>query len=136
MIIDNPNSYFVNTVFAKSGKLNLKSDKNQVVIVDFDYINNLDDIDKYFDYNIYLIILSTNYDSYSGELYSFMRKYKSTLLINKKDNLQLLQKRLFNKIIKNNLDDICNKEDYIKLINSKEIDVNNIIIKSGQLKYN
>ena len=65
---------------------------------------------------------------------SVMRKYKSTLMLNKKDSLKLLQKRLFKKVISSNLDDYMDTNDYIEYINNKE--VNFIIIKSGELKYN
>jgi hypothetical protein len=128
MLIENPDINFVNLHFVSKIK---KSKLKQIVVVDFDYIDDINEVTEFFDDNIYLIVTSTNYSSYTGELMNVMRKYKSTLLLNKKDSLKLLQKRLFKKVISSNLDDSIDMNDYIEYIKNGEF----IVIKSGELNY-
>ena len=133
ILIENPDISFINLNFVSDKYKHKKSKLKQIVIIDLDYVDDITKIQEFFDDNIYLIVTSTNYSSYTGELMKVMRKYKSTLMLNKKDSLKLLQKRLFKKIISSNLDDLIDMNDYIKYINNKEVNV--IIIKSGELKY-
>ena len=128
MLIENPDINFVNLNFVSKIK---KSKLKQIVVIDFDYIDNINKVTEFFDDNIYLIVTSTNYSSYTGELMNAMRKYKSTLLLNKKDSLKLLQKRLFKKVISSNLDESIDMNDYIEYIKNGEF----IVIKSGELNY-
>ena len=136
LLIDNPKISFINLNFVNDKYKNKRTKKKQIVIVDFDYIDDINKIEELFDDNIYLIVTSTNYASYTGDLMNVMRKYKSTLCLNKKDELKILQKRLFKKVISSNLDELVDMNDYINFINNKKIEITNIIIKSGELKYN
>jgi hypothetical protein len=141
MMIENPHMYFTNlnikTTFTKAEIDQFKSNnKKSVVILDFDYIDDLDKVDKYLDKNIYLIVLSTMYSSYTSELYKRINVFEPTILINKKDRIKLLQKRLYNKIIKNIIVDSISLDDYIKTINDEDTDAKSIIVKSGEVRYN
>ena len=134
MLIENPKINFINTRFI-SGRSDVKeSSKKQIVVVDFDYLNDIEYIKRFFDNDIYLIVTSTNYTSDIGKLMSVMREYKSTLFINKKDSLKLLQKRLFKKVICENLDEPIDVNLYIDFINDTD-NVKTIMIKSGELRY-
>jgi hypothetical protein len=145
LLIENPNIFFTNlnikTSFTKSD-LNsfLETQKKSIVLIDFDYFEEnfedaLEKISRFFDKNIYLIVLSTAYSSYTGELYKRMNQFESTLFMNTKDKVKLLQKKLYNKIIKNIIiqDYMVNIDEYIALIEKDKI--KNIIIKSGDIRY-
>jgi hypothetical protein len=132
MLIENPQINFININFSKLKKIDIKnSEKRHILIIDYDYINDIEEVEKYFQSNILLIVLTSEYNNEISELMVNMREYKSTLLIHRIDNSKMLETRIFNKVILNNLDYSIKLNDYLEF-NKKNI--KNIVLQSGGLK--
>lgn len=121
MLINNPNINF-DFKFRETKHLN----NNKIIIIDNEYIDN---IDKYLDSEALIIVTSTRYQVDIAELYKKMRDYNSTLLINKIDDLELLQKKLFKRIIKNNLENEIEQDSFLESTKNHDY----LFIKSGEL---
>jgi len=112
--------------------------KKHIVIIDFNLISDLDKIldENLLEQNIHLIVLFNSY-TLSPALIDLYKFDKNALIINKKDTLKSIQKRFFSKVIKHIVKDpLLDKETYSELITDEDIDVKNIIIKNGELRYN
>ena len=121
MLINNPNINF-DFKFRDTKHLN----NNKIIIIDNEFV---DDIDKYLDSEALIIVTTTRYQVDISELYNKMRDYNSTLLINKIDDLELLQKKLFKRIIKNNLETGIELDSFLESTKNHDY----LFIKSGKL---
>ena len=137
MLIENPYIHFTNLVFKnKVSEIKLKSDKRHIVIVDSNFISDINTISKLTNGggNIQIIVLDNTYNNFVLDIYKILGD--SALLINKKDRIKLLQKRFYSKVIKKILKEGISFDKYINIINDENYDVKNIIIKNNKIKYN
>jgi hypothetical protein len=138
MLLENP---YLNFEFNFKNTLkNTKftDDKKHLVIIDFNLISDLDKIldENLLEQNVHLIVLFNSY-TLSPALIDLYKFDKNALIINKKDTLKSIQKRFFSKVIKYIVKDpLLDKDTYTELITDEDLDVKNIIIKNGELRYN
>ena len=136
MLLDNPYLYFTN--FNVKEKLtipqNINSEKRTICIIDINMLNNVEDIDDFINPNIHLFLLSSENQS----IYDYYNKLgEKRLLIHKQNKLKSLQKRFFKFVIKK-LELYKNIEfnEYYTSLNNENIDINYIILKEDDLRYN
>jgi len=112
--------------------------KKHIVIIDFNLISDLDKIldENLLEQNVHLIVLFNSY-TLSPALIDLYKFDKNALIINKKGTLKSIQKIFYSKVIKHIVkDQLLDKDTYTELITDEDLDVKNIIIKNGELRYN
>jgi hypothetical protein len=121
MLIDHPDLSFTDLKF--------NSEENDgLCVVDFDYVSDVENITPFLSNDKYLIVLSSEYSSYIAGLYNIMNDFKPSVLVNHKDKTRVLQKKFYNKLIKNTVVSDLEFDDYIEQI------VDTIIVKSGKVQ--
>ena len=135
MLLENPQLYFSNLNVNTTTSNFDRSTKGmqRILVVNFDYVDDMMEIEGYFNQNTCIIMLSTNYNCRTSDLYRNMNDYKPTILINKKDNTKLLQQKLYSKILINVIMKDVELDKYIDFINNTTI--KNILVKSGEIRY-
>ena len=131
MLLENPYLYFTNLSIktSVSTRYKFESDKRHIVIVDFNVLSELDKLTSLRKDNVQLIVL---YNTYNSSVYDIYKQLgEDSILINKKDRLKILQKTFYNKVVKH----LAPFEDYINVINDEDLDVKNLVIKNGELRY-
>ena len=120
MLIEHPQLYFTNLNF------NAKQ-KEGIFIVDFDYLTDIEKLSPFLSDDIYLIVLSSEYSSYIAGLYNLMNDFKPSTLVHMKDKTKVLQKKFYNKIVKNTIVEEKTVDDYLDQIENTKL----VIVKSG-----
>ena len=85
--------------------------------------------------DLQFIIVSNEFTSYLEDVYELLGD--KSILIHKKERLKSSEKLFYKKVIQN----ICDVKtlefkDYYEMINDEKYGLRNIIIKSGELRYN
>jgi hypothetical protein len=80
--------------------------------------------------NLHVIVYHNTYTSSLVDIFKLLGK--STLFINHKDRLKILQKRFYSKIVKHLVGE---NEQYFDDINDDNLDVKYLIIKDKELRY-
>lgn len=146
MLIENPYLYFTdfdlqtsqNSVskFVKMYESNLDPTKRHLLVVDYNTLEFDDDLLPLIKDNVHLFLLGDAYTNSLRKMYKDMGK--NALLINTKPKLKMMQKQLFNKIVK----DLCKDwesvpfEDFANFATDENLDVRSVIVKDGELRYN
>jgi len=113
-------------------------DKRHLVILDFNLISDLDKLldENLLSDNIHLIVLFNNY-SLAPALLNLYKFNENALIINKKDLLKSVQKKFYSKVVKKIIKDpLVDKDYYSQFLIDENLDIKNIIIKNGELRYN
>ena len=121
MLIDHPELSFTDLKFNST-------ESKGMFIVDFDYILEVENITPFLSNDNYLIVLSSEYSSYIAGLYNIMNDFKPSVLVNQRDKTKVLQKKFYNKIIKNTVVSDLEFDDYIQQVGDT------IIVKSGEVQ--
>ena len=146
LLLDNPYLYFndlvVKNVFTKATLYEIeKLDKKAIVILEY-YDHESEDhklkdlISTLLNFNVQVILVSQVYNAFVAEMYSeIFGKYK--MLINKKDKLKSLQKKLFNNVLTKIADNVRDVPfiEYHQFINSEEYSAKYIYVKNNEVMY-
>lgn len=133
MLLENPYLYFNNLIIKTSLSVpKLESTKRHIFIIDYSTITDFDKLNKLLtsNLNLHVIIYHNTYTSNLVEAFKLLGS--STLLINNKDRLKILQKRFYSKIVKNLAENV---NEYFESINDDNLDVKYLIIKDKELRY-
>jgi hypothetical protein len=149
LLLDNPYLYFndlvVKNVFTKATLYEIeKLDKKTIVLLE--YHDSEEDsgkdhklkelISTLLNYNVQVILVSQVYNAFLADIYSdtFGR---SKMLINKKDRLKSLQKKLFNNVLTKVADNVRDSsfDDYHQFVNNEEYSAKYVYVKENQLMY-
>ena len=135
MLLDNPYLYFTNFYVKQKIQKNpepSEENKKTIYIIDTTVLEDIDDIDKFIDPQIHLILLTSEND----KIINFYNKLgDKRILIHKRDKLKSIQKRFFKCVIKHINQDMT-FEDFYNEINDENIDVKYIVLKENELRYN
>jgi hypothetical protein len=133
MLLENPYLYFNNLVIKTSLSVpKLESTKRHIFIIDYNMINDFEKLNKLLtsNLNLHVIVYHNTYTSSLVDIFKLLGK--STLFINHKDRLKILQKRFYSKIVKHLVGE---NEQYFDDINDDNLDVKYLIIKDKELRY-
>ena len=134
MLLDNPYLYFTNFYVKQKIQKNSPNEENKktIYIIDATILDQIDDIDKFLDPQIHLILLTSEND----KIINFYNKLgDERILIHKQDKLKSIQKRFFKYVIKQINEDVI-FEDFYNEINNENIDVKYIVLKENEIRYN
>ena len=103
--------------------------------MDLDLYSKLYKYVKNLEIDIQFIIISNEFTSYLEDVYDSLGN--KSILIHKKERLKSSEKLFYKKVLQN----LCNIKDfsfdeYYELVNDEKYGLRNIIIKSGELRYN
>lgn len=131
MLLENPYLYFNNLVIKSSLSFpKLESDKRHLFIIDYNVVADMEKLHKLMSYdNVHIIVYHNSYSSDVLSLYKLLGN--STLIINSKDRLKILQKRFYSKIIKH----LVEIDDFYDAINDDNVDAKYLIVKNNELRY-
>ena len=134
MLLENPYLYFNNLIIKNTLTLpQLDSNKRYLFIIDYNIKSDIEKLHKLINKdNVQVIIYNDNYSSDMVDVYKLLGD--NALIINSKDRLKILQKRLYSKIIKHVVDNI-DTNNFYDIINDDNLDVKYLIIKNNELRY-
>jgi hypothetical protein len=132
MILQQPDLYFNDLVIKTQFSIpKLESNKRHIFIIDYSLIENKLEQLLEKNMNAHIIIYHDNYSSELVKVYNLLGE--STLLINKKDKLKILQSRFYSKLVKH----LCyfnSVDDYLKVVR-KDDNLKYLVIKNNELRY-
>jgi hypothetical protein len=137
LLLENPYLYFNNiSIKTKLSKVDLKnfieeSDKRRILIVDLECFSDSSIISKFIDDSIHLIVLVSNYNDVLP-VYNILGD--NCLLINKKDKHKMIQRKLFQKVLKQITNNLSENE-FVDILNDDDIDIQRLVIKNCELRY-
>lgn len=146
MLIENPYLYFTDfdlqtsqTSVARFEKMydsSLDPSKRHLLVVDYNSLEFDDDLMPLIKDNVHLFLLGDAYTNSIRKMYKDMGK--NALLINTKPKLKMMQKQLYNKVVKDLCDDwnAVSFEEFANVTGDENLDVRSIIVKDGELRYN